>query len=123
MEGMAEAAATAPVTLTPRALERLALVLESEKRSGRFVRVQVQGGGCSGFSYGFSLDGELDGKEDVVAAPAPDGGPGLVVDSTSLAYLAGSEIDWTESPGGSMFTIANPNATSSCGCGTSFAIG
>lgn len=121
---MAEAGAPAPITLTPRALERLALVLGSEERPGRFVRVQVQGGGCSGFSYDFSLDGDLDEKEDVVVAPGPGaGGPGLVIDSASLAYLAGSEIDWTESPGGSMFTIANPNATSSCGCGTSFAIG
>lgn len=121
---MAEAGLQTPITLTRRARERLARILGTGEGQGQFVRVQVQGGGCSGFSYGFSLDRMLDEKEDVVVAPdAGGGGPGLVVDSVSLIYLGGSEIDWTESPGGSMFTIANPNATSSCGCGTSFAIG
>ncbi len=110
------------INLTPRALDRLALVLG--QADGKFVRVQVQGGGCSGFSYDFSLDGDLDLKEDVVVASGSGtDDAGLVIDSTSLVYLAGSEIDWLENPGGSMFTIENPNATASCGCGTSFAIG
>ncbi len=113
-----------PIRLTPRATQRLARVLAQSDLAGKFVRIAVQGGGCSGFSYDFSLDDALDREDDVVIAPRPDGrGAGLVIDSMSMVYIAGSEIDWVENPGGSMFHIDNPNATASCGCGTSFAVG
>ncbi len=112
-----------PVRLTPRATRRLAFILAQPDLSGKFVRIAIQGGGCSGFSYDFSIDDALDQQEDVVISPRPgSAGAGLVIDSLSMAYIAGSEIDWVESPGGAMFNIDNPNATASCGCGTSFAI-
>lgn len=112
-----------PIRLTERARQRLSFILSQPDQASKFIRVAVQGGGCSGFSYEFSLDDTIDGKEDVIITPSPDGtGAGLVIDSMSMIYVAGSKIDWVESPGGSMFDIENPNATASCGCGTSFAI-
>ncbi|MCY3702102.1 MAG: iron-sulfur cluster assembly accessory protein [Rhodospirillales bacterium] len=113
----------APIRLTERARQRLSFILSQPELAAKFVRIAIQGGGCSGFSYDFSLDDALDGQDDVVISQRPDGtGAGLVIDSMSMIYVAGSEIDWVESPGGAMFNIENPNATASCGCGTSFAI-
>ncbi len=115
--------ASVPIQVTDRARRRLSFILDQPDQTEKFVRVAVQGGGCSGFSYEFSLDDALDTNDDVIVAPGPDGNSaGLVIDTTSMIYVAGSSIDWVESPGGSMFSIDNPNATASCGCGTSFAI-
>jgi iron-sulfur cluster insertion protein len=82
------------------------------------LRVAVLGGGCSGFQYNFSLDDkENDDDLRIVRDDAV-----ILIDETSVSLLQGSEVDYYEGLDGSMFTISNPNATSSCGCGTSFAI-
>ncbi len=118
-----DTAADAPIQLTERARQRLSIILSQTDQASKFVRVAVQGGGCSGFSYEFSLDDTLNGQDDVIITSGPNGtGAGLVIDSMSMIYVTGSKIDWVESPGGAMFDIENPNATASCGCGTSFAI-
>ncbi|MEX0838808.1 MAG: iron-sulfur cluster insertion protein ErpA [Parvibaculum sp.] len=108
---------TRPITLTARAARQIARILEGEGK-GTMLRVAVQGGGCSGFQYGFTLD---DLKQDDDLILERDGAK-VLIDSVSVGYLAGSEIDYTDDLIGSAFKINNPNATSSCGCGTSFAV-
>ena len=82
------------------------------------LRTFVQGGGCSGFSYGFTLDEEI--NEDDFEIPLDEFK--LLVDSMSMQYLTGAEIDYKEEPMGSNFVINNPNATTTCGCGSSFGV-
>lgn len=82
------------------------------------LRVFVTGGGCSGFSYGFTFDEEVAGDDAVVERDQVT----LVVDPLSYQYLLGSEIDYVEDLQGSQFVVNNPNAASTCGCGNSFAI-
>lgn len=108
---------SATVTMTDRAARRIAEIVAAET-SARMLRVSVEGGGCSGFQYKFDLvsDGEPD---DIVLEKA---GAKVLIDPTSLQYMAGSEIDFVESLIGASFQIRNPNATASCGCGTSFAM-
>ncbi|MDP2124196.1 MAG: iron-sulfur cluster insertion protein ErpA [Parvibaculum sp.] len=108
---------TTPVTLTARAARQIAKILEGEGE-GAMLRVAVQGGGCSGFQYGFTLD-DLRQDDDLVLERD---GATVLIDAVSVAYLAGSEIDYTDDLIGSAFKINNPNATSSCGCGTSFSV-
>ena len=86
-----------------------------------FLRISVDGGGCSGFSYSFSFDYNTK-DEDIIAFTDSSGYPTLVTDNTSMIYLNGSKINWDESLNGAAFTIDNPNATSNCGCGTSFSV-
>lgn len=81
------------------------------------LRVYIQGGGCSGFQYGFAFDGKKEGDETVVTD-----GVTLLVDPTSLQYLDGAEIDYSADHFASQFTITNPNAQTTCGCGSSFAV-
>ena len=104
-----------PPKVTPRAYARLAEIGASE--NGQALRVAVEGGGCSGFQYDIRLD---DPAEDDLILEAE--GQKVVVDSVSLPFLAGATIDFTEELIGARFTIDNPNATASCGCGTSFSI-
>lgn len=107
----------AAVTVTDRAAKRIAEIVAREAEANA-LRVSVEGGGCSGFQYKF----------DLVTEPAPDDivlereGAKVVIDQISLAYLAGSEIDFVNDLIGSSFRIKNPQATQSCGCGTSFSI-
>lgn len=108
---------TLDVTLSDRAAKRIARILSKEP-SGTALRVSVSGGGCSGFQYGFSFDEER--AEDDVAIE--NGGVTLVVDPLSLQYLMGAEIDYTESLTGAQFVIRNPNAKTTCGCGSSFTV-
>ncbi|MDP1628139.1 iron-sulfur cluster insertion protein ErpA [Parvibaculum sp.] len=105
------------ITLTDRAAKRIARILEGEG-GGVMLRVAVQGGGCSGFQYGFTLD-DLRNDDDLVLEK---NGVKVLIDSVSVAYLAGSEIDYVDDLIGSAFKINNPNATASCGCGTSFSV-
>ena len=106
---------TPTFTVSPRAAERIA---EIAGPAGKALRVAVLAGGCSGFQYKFELDD----------APQPDdllvqlGGARVLVDPASLDLLAGSQLDYTDELMGAHFTVRNPNATSACGCGTSFAI-
>lgn len=81
------------------------------------LRVYIQGGGCSGFQYGFTFDGKKEGDETVVTD-----GVTLLVDPTSLQYLNGSEIIYSADHFESKFTISNPNAQTTCGCGSSFSV-
>jgi len=109
---------TAPITLTERAARRVKAISAQEGVTGGMLRVSVSGGGCSGFQYGFSLDDEV--KDDDVVVTRD--GATVVIDSISLMYLAGSEIDYIDELVGAYFTLNNPNAVASCGCGTSFAV-
>ncbi|MBT9382373.1 iron-sulfur cluster assembly accessory protein [Pseudooceanicola sp. CBS1P-1] len=102
-----------PPIVTDRAFARLAEIDAGEKA----LRVAVEGGGCSGFQYDIRLD---DVSEDDLVLEGQ--GQKVVVDSVSLPFLAGATIDFTEELIGARFVIENPNATSSCGCGTSFSM-
>lgn len=104
-----------PPKVTDRAYERLAEI--GAGAQGKALRVAVEGGGCSGFQYDIKLDKAAD--DDLVLERA---GERVVVDSVSLPFLADAVIDFSEELIGARFTIENPNATSSCGCGTSFSM-
>jgi iron-sulfur cluster assembly accessory protein len=105
------------VTLSEAAAKRIAQIVSADS-SNKALRVSVEGGGCSGFSYKFDLtDAETD--DDVVVAR---GEAKVLIDSMSLIYMAGSEIDFVDNLLGQSFQIKNPNAVASCGCGTSFSI-
>ena len=104
-----------PPTVTERAFERLAEIGAGEQ--GQALRVAVEGGGCSGFQYDITLDSPA--EDDLVLE---GNGEKVVVDSISLPFLTGATIDFTEELIGARFTIDNPNATSACGCGTSFSM-
>ncbi|MDF1726910.1 MAG: iron-sulfur cluster assembly accessory protein [Sulfitobacter sp.] len=104
-----------PPTVTPRAFARLSEIGAADE--GKALRVAVEGGGCSGFQYEIALDAP---KEDDLILEGE--GQRVVVDSVSLPFLANATIDFTEELIGARFVIENPNATSSCGCGTSFSM-
>ena len=106
---------TVPPKVTPRAFERLAEI--GAAAQGKALRVAVEGGGCSGFQYEIDLDEPKD--DDLVLS---DHGETVVIDSVSLPFLADATIDFSEELIGARFVINNPNATSSCGCGTSFSM-
>jgi iron-sulfur cluster insertion protein len=108
---------TSDVSLSDRAARRIARILAGEP-GGTALRVSVSGGGCSGFQYGFSFDEER--AEDDLALERD--GVTLLVDPLSLQYLMGAEVDYRESLQGSQFVIRNPNAKSTCGCGSSFTV-
>ena len=114
---MSEIAGETAVTMTDRAARRIAEIVAGEPGTP-MLRVSVEGGGCSGFQYKFDLVGER-AADDVVIERA---GARVLIDPVSLDYLAGSEIDFVDDLIGQSFKIHNPNATASCGCGTSFSI-
>jgi iron-sulfur cluster assembly accessory protein len=105
------------VTLSASAARRIARILSGEP-GGTALRVSVSGGGCSGFQYGFDLD-QTRAPDDLVVERD---GATVLIDSVSLPYMGGSEIDFVDDLIGQAFKIHNPNATASCGCGTSFSI-
>jgi iron-sulfur cluster assembly accessory protein len=104
-----------PPRVTPRAFERLSEIGAS--RAGKALRVAVEGGGCSGFQYQIELDAPGEGDLRLEGE-----GETVVVDEVSLPFLADAVIDFTEELVGARFTIQNPNASSSCGCGVSFSM-
>ena len=104
-----------PPNVTDRAFERLAEI--GAAAQGKALRVAVEGGGCSGFQYEIDLD---DPKDDDLRLEGA--GETVVIDAVSLPFLAAATIDFSEELIGARFVIENPNATSSCGCGTSFSI-
>jgi iron-sulfur cluster assembly accessory protein len=106
-----------PVTVTDRAARRIAEIVAGEPRTP-LLRVSVEGGGCSGFQYKFDLVHTPETDDLVIEK----GGAKVLVDPVSLGYLAGSEIDFVDDLIGASFKIRNPQATASCGCGTSFSI-
>jgi iron-sulfur cluster assembly accessory protein len=109
--------AEAGVIVTERAARRIGEILQREP-AGTMLRVSVEGGGCSGFSYKF--DTERDRADDDIVIEKS--GATVLIDPVSLNYMAGSEIDFVDDLIGSSFKINNPQATASCGCGTSFAL-
>lgn len=111
-------ATAAPLRVTARAFKRIGELLLNEPTASAF-RVSVEGGGCSGFQYKFAVDPAQDADDIVIA----DAGARVVVDRVSVAYLKGSQLDYVDDLMGSSFRVTNPNATASCGCGTSFTIG
>ena len=110
-------AMTTDLTMTERAARKIGEILKSEP-SGAMLRLSVMGGGCSGFQYKFDV--ERDRADDDVTIDR--GGVTLLVDSVSLQYLAGSEIDFVDDLIGAAFKVNNPKAKASCGCGTSFSL-
>jgi iron-sulfur cluster assembly accessory protein len=107
----------ATVTVSDRAARRIAQIVAGDPATP-MLRVSVEGGGCSGFQYKFDLVAERDADDLVIEK----GGARVLVDPVSLGLLNGSEIDFVEDLMGAAFKVKNPNATASCGCGTSFAI-
>jgi len=108
----------ASVVFTPAAAGKVAELIAEEGNTELKLRVYVTGGGCSGFQYGFSFD-EVANDDDL---RIEEGGVTLLVDSMSTQYLMGAEIDYEDSLEGARFVIRNPNATSTCGCGSSFSM-
>jgi len=108
---------TQPVTLSARAARQISGILDNEP-ANTMLRISVSGGGCSGFQYGFDLDAEKSDDDLVIKRD----GAAVLIDKVSLMYLEGSEIDYVDDLIGAAFQIKNPNATASCGCGTSFSI-
>ena len=107
----------APFRLTPRAATRIAEIAQGEGPDVA-LRVAVLAGGCSGFQYRFELD-RVTAADDVVVTEGP---ARVLIDPTSMDLLAGSELDYTDALMGSHFAVRNPNASSACGCGTSFSV-
>jgi len=105
------------VTVTSAATRRIAQIL-SKDESKKALRVSVEGGGCSGFSYKFDLADKSDPDDIVIGDEVAK----VFIDSVSLVYLEGSEIDFVDNLLGQSFQIKNPNAVASCGCGTSFSV-
>ena len=106
------------VVLTAAAARRVAQLIAAEGNPALMLRLAVSGGGCSGFQYGFSFDDTRNEDDSVFTRD----GVKLLVDSASLELLAGSEVDFVEELVGATFQVRNPNATSSCGCGSSFSV-
>lgn len=107
-----------PISLSNRAAAKVAALLSDEGNDGLKLRVFVTGGGCSGFSYGFTFDEDIAEDDAVIERD----GVSMLVDAMSYQYLAGAEVDYREDLQGAQFIVANPNAASTCGCGNSFAI-
>lgn len=103
--------------MTPNAVKKITALLAEENNPALNLRIFVQGGGCSGFQYGFTFDEQINEDDFTLEVD----GAKLLVDSMSSQYLQGAEIDYTESLAGSQFSIKNPNAKTTCGCGSSFA--
>lgn len=106
------------VVLTERAANKVQSLISEEGDTALMLRLSVSGGGCSGFSYGFSLDGETTNDDQVFEFH----GVKLVIDDMSLDLLGGSHIDYVDDLMASSFRVVNPNASSTCGCGTSFSL-
>lgn len=107
-----------PLVFTDAAADKVRELIAEEGNPGLKLRVYISGGGCSGFQYGFTFD-EARAEDDLAVDKA---GVTLLVDPLSLQYLAGAEIDYAESLTGAQFVIRNPNAKTTCGCGSSFSI-
>jgi len=115
---MAEVFTPGLMQISGRAISKVQSLIEEEDNRELKLRVFVTGGGCSGFQYGFTFD-EIAAEDDTQVEQE---GVTLLVDPMSFQYLAGSEVDYTEGLEGSRFIITNPNAVTTCGCGSSFSI-
>lgn len=114
---MSETQTDTPIAVTAAAAKRILFVV-SDEPAGTVLRISVAGGGCSGFSYGFQLTTERSDDDFVIEKD----GATVVIDSISAEYLRGSQLDFVDDLMGQAFKMNNPNATATCGCGTSFAM-
>ena len=118
MNDMTPPAADRKVVLTESAAKRIGELIAMEGDATLMLRLSVSGGGCSGFQYGFSFDNATQADDHLFER----NGVKMVIDDTSLDLLAGAEVDFVEDLVGSSFQVKNPNAASSCGCGSSFSV-
>ena len=107
-----------PVVFTDSAAQKVDSLIQEENNPNLKLRVFIAGGGCSGFSYGFTFDEDLQEGD----AQVMNQGVTLVIDPMSIQYLMGAEIDYKEDLEGAQFVIRNPNAATTCGCGSSFSV-
>ena len=107
-----------PLEFTDAAAKKVKVLIADEENPNLKLRVYITGGGCSGFQYGFTFDEKINDGDTVVEK----NGVTMVIDPMSLQYLVGGSVDYTEGLEGSRFTVTNPNATTTCGCGSSFSI-
>jgi len=113
-----EVAEAPPLNFTEAAAQKVEQLIEAEGNSDLKLRVFISGGGCSGFQYGFTFDEEIqDGDTEIAKC-----GVVLIVDPMSVQYLMGAEIDYKDDLSGAQFIIRNPNAATTCGCGSSFSV-
>ena len=108
----------APLVFTDSAADKVKQLIEEEGNPELKLRVFVQGGGCSGFQYGFTFDEETNEDDTTMTK----NGVSLLIDSMSYQYLVGAEIDYKEDINGAQLVIKNPNASTTCGCGSSFSV-
>ena len=107
---------TTPIIFTNSAASKVHELIEEEGNHNLKLRVYISGGGCSGFQYGFTFDEEINDDDTQVEK----NGVTVLIDSMSISYLTGAEIDYKEDVSGAQFVIRNPNAKTTCGCGSSF---
>lgn len=107
---------TMPIIFTDSAASKVHELIEEEGNNNLKLRVYISGGGCSGFQYGFTFDEEVNDDDTCVEK----NGVIVLIDAMSISYLTGAEIDYKEDISGAQFVIRNPNATTTCGCGSSF---
>ena len=107
-----------PVVLTVAAAQKINALIREENNPELALRVFIQGGGCSGFQYGFEFCESVE-NDDVIVTTA---GARLLIDPLSLHYLLGAEVDYAETLQGAQFSVHNPNAKTTCGCGSSFSV-
>jgi iron-sulfur cluster insertion protein len=107
-----------PITITDNAVNKIKALIEEDSNENIKLRVYVTGGGCSGFQYGFAFDEEVNDDDTHIQCD----GVSLLIDSMSYQYLVGAEVDYHEGLEGAHFIIKNPNASSTCGCGSSFSV-
>ena len=112
------AAAPPPIVFTDAAARKVGELIREEDNPDLMLRVFISGGGCSGFQYGFTFDDEMEDGDSSVE----NQGVRLIVDPMSVQYLMGAEIDYKEDLQGAQFVIRNPNASTTCGCGSSFSV-
>ena len=118
LDQTAPAPPSVPLRFTAAAAAKVRELVAEEGNASLSLRAYIQGGGCSGFQYGFEFD---EGRNEDDIAIVTDGAT-LLVDPLSLQYLAGAEVDYSESLAGAQFVIRNPNAKTTCGCGSSFTV-
>ena len=115
---MTEAVMEAPVNFTDSAAGKVSALIAEEGNPELKLRIYVSGGGCSGFQYNFAFDEAVNDDDTVIAK----NGVTLLIDSMSFQYMAGASVDYQEGLEGARFVINNPNASSTCGCGSSFSV-
>ncbi len=107
-----------PIIFTDSAAKKVGELITEEGNNNLKLRVYISGGGCSGFQYGFTFDEEVNEDDTTIE----NGGVTVLVDAMSIQYLTGAEIDYKEDVSGAQFVIRNPNASTTCGCGSSFSV-